>query len=47
LPIDLRGDQELGEEICGSTLNTLFRGIGWMLWSCVHCVFVENAKVLE
>jgi nucleolar pre-ribosomal-associated protein 2 len=44
---DLRGDQELGEEACGPTLNTLYRGIGWMLWSCVHSVFVEYPEIVE
>lgn len=47
LLVNLRGDQELGEEACGSMLNTLYRGIGWMLWSCVHCVFIEYPEMLE
>jgi nucleolar pre-ribosomal-associated protein 2 len=44
---DLSSDQEIGEETCGSTLNTLFRGIGWMLWSSVHCVFFEYPEMLQ
>jgi nucleolar pre-ribosomal-associated protein 2 len=43
---DLFGEQELGEEQCGSTLNTLYRGIGWTLWSYIHCVFVEHPRML-
>ena len=47
LPRDLSGDQEWGDEKCGLTLNTLYRGIGWMLWSSVQYVFVEYPKVLQ
>jgi nucleolar pre-ribosomal-associated protein 2 len=46
-PRDLQSQQELGHEICGSNLNTLYRGIGWMLWSFVRCIFVEYPKTLE
>ena len=41
----LRSTQDLGKEICGSAQNTLDRGIGWMMWAIVLCVFVENPKV--
>ena len=44
---DLSSDQEIGEETCGSTLNTLFRGIGWVLWSAVHYVFFEYPEMLQ
>ena len=47
LPRYLSGDQELGKEKCGSTLNTPYREIGWMLWSCIHSAFVEYPSVLE
>jgi nucleolar pre-ribosomal-associated protein 2 len=46
-PQDLNGDNELGNEICGSNENTLYRGIGWMIWSFARCVFVEYPKTLE
>ncbi|KAF4636308.1 hypothetical protein G7Y89_g1788 [Cudoniella acicularis] len=45
-PQDLLGDSELGQTICGSRQNTLYRGIGWMVWSLVQSVFVEYPKVL-
>jgi len=38
--------EDLGSEVCGSYQNTLYRGVGWIVWSCVRCVFVENAQVL-
>lgn len=44
---DLGSQQQLGEEICGSPLNTQYRGVGWMVWSFVQCVFVEFPKTLE
>ena len=44
---DLQSQQELGKEICGSSLNTLYRGIGSMLWSVVRCIFVEYPRTLE
>jgi len=42
---DLRKSRQLGEEVCGPNLNTQYRGTGWMLWSCVRCIFVEYPKV--
>jgi nucleolar pre-ribosomal-associated protein 2 len=45
-PHDLQSDQELGQEVCGSNLNTLYRGAGWMMWSFVRCVLVEYPQVL-
>jgi nucleolar pre-ribosomal-associated protein 2 len=47
LPADLRGDQDLGEEMCDAIPNNLYCGIGVMLWSCVRCVLVENPRMLE
>ena len=46
-PRDLQSQQELGEEICTSSLNTLYRGTGWTLLSFVQCIFVEYPKALE
>jgi nucleolar pre-ribosomal-associated protein 2 len=46
-PQDLKSGQELGDEICGSDLRTLYRGAGWMIWSFVKCVFMEYAEVLQ
>lgn len=46
-PQDLRGDIDLGNEICDSNQNTLYRGIGWTMWTFVRCVFVEYPKTLE
>lgn len=44
---DLRGEKQLGEEVCGVELNTQFRGAGWMMWSFARAVFVEYPKALE
>jgi nucleolar pre-ribosomal-associated protein 2 len=44
---DLASAQKLGEEVCGTHLNTQYRGIGWMVWSYVRCVFVEYPESLE
>jgi nucleolar pre-ribosomal-associated protein 2 len=46
-PRDLQSGKELGEELCGSEMNTLYRGVGWMIWSFVRCIFVEYPKVLQ
>jgi len=47
LPRDLQSAQDLGQEICGTNLNTLLRGVGWMIWSFARCVFVEYPKTLQ
>lgn len=44
---DLQSSQSLGEEVCGSILNTQYRGIGWIVWSFVKCVFVHYPRTLE
>lgn len=46
-PQDLLGDTDLGQTVCGSRQNTLYRDIGWTVWSLVRCIFVEYPKVLE
>lgn len=46
-PHDLQSDQGLGEEICGSSMNTLYRGAGWMMWAFIRCVLVEYPRVLR
>ena len=47
LPQKLTSQEDLGQERCGATLNSVYRGVGWMLWSSVHCVFVEFPSVLK
>jgi nucleolar pre-ribosomal-associated protein 2 len=44
---DLRGEKQLGEEVCGVEQNTQLRGAGWMVWSFARAVFVEYPKALE
>jgi nucleolar pre-ribosomal-associated protein 2 len=46
-PQDLQGDTELGSEVCGAVQNTLYRGIGWMIWSFTKCVFLDYPKTIE
>lgn len=41
------GNTDVGEELCVSKQSTLYRGIGWMLWSFTRCIFVEHPKTLQ
>lgn len=43
----LTNNTDLGNESCDTRQNTLNRGAGWMIWSYVQCVFVENVDVLK
>jgi nucleolar pre-ribosomal-associated protein 2 len=43
----LRKGRPVGEEVCGSSINTERRGVGWTMWSCLRCVFVEYPTMLE
>ncbi|KAK2629876.1 hypothetical protein QTJ16_000696 [Diplocarpon rosae] len=43
---DLLKDEDLGDEICGSKQNALKRGNGWLVWSFIRCLFVDNPRVL-
>lgn len=44
---DLQSESQLGDEVCGSHLNALYRGVAWTMWACAQCVFVEYPKALE
>ena len=43
----LCSSKQLGEEVCSPNLNIRYRGVGWMVWSYLRCVFVEYPKALE
>ncbi|CAG8960652.1 hypothetical protein HYFRA_00013530 [Hymenoscyphus fraxineus] len=45
-PQQLRGSESNSIKVCGVRQNTLYRGIGWGVWSLVRCVFVEYPKSL-
>jgi nucleolar pre-ribosomal-associated protein 2 len=44
---ELKGGEDLGSEVCGSTHNALEPGLGWTTWSLAKSVFVDYPKILE
>lgn len=47
LPAELKGNENLGSEPCGSVVRTSEPGIGWIAWSSAKFVFAEYPKILE
>ena len=47
LPAELKGNEDLGSEPCGSVIRTSEPGIGWIAWSSAKFVFAEYPKILE
>jgi nucleolar pre-ribosomal-associated protein 2 len=47
LPAELKGNEDLGSEPCGSVVKTSEPGIGWIAWSSAKFVFAEYPKILE
>lgn len=44
---ELKGGENLGNELCGSAHKTLEPGFGWATWLSAKFVFVDHAKTLE